>query len=144
MVRSASSSGVNMARFASLLRRLTQYLQSYTHRLVISTFKRVTHRPSAEKEWQHPAIEEVVLPIYPALALRFPPLEVQAASYLAASVRMVSFSRTSISPQGCPPPVMPPVGTLDGVDDPEELRGQKDHAYQNKKESPAAHGKKPP
>ena len=33
---------------------------------------------------------------------------------------------------------MPPVGTLDGVDDPEELRGQKDHAYQNKKESPAA------
>jgi len=49
------------------------------------------------------------------------PLEVQAASYLAASVRMVSFSRTSISPQGCPPPVMPPVGTLDGVDDPEEL-----------------------
>ena len=33
----------------------------------------------------------------PALALRFPPLEVQAASYLAASVRIDSFSRTSIS-----------------------------------------------
>ena len=130
-----------MARFVSLLRRLTQYLQSYTHRLVSSTFKSVTHRPSAEKEWQQPAMEEVVLPMYPALAFRSPPLEVQAASYLAASVRMVSFSRTSILPEGSPPPGMAPGRALDGVDDPEELRGQKDHAYQNKKESPAAHGK---
>ena len=47
----------------SLLRRLTQYLQSYTQQLVIRTFSRLTHRPSAEKEWQQPATEDEVLPI---------------------------------------------------------------------------------
>ena len=52
------------------------------------------HRPSAEKEWQHPAMEAEVLPIYPALAFRS--LEVQAASYLAASARMVSLSIRSM------------------------------------------------
>ena len=76
------------ARRVSLLRRLTQYLQSNTQLLVINTFSRVMHRPSAEKLWQQPAIEEVVLPIIPGRALRLTPLEVQAASYLAASVRM--------------------------------------------------------
>ena len=63
MVRSASSSGVKAARFASLLRRLTQYLQSYTQRLVSSTFSSVTQRPSAEKVWQQPAEAVEVLPI---------------------------------------------------------------------------------
>ena len=80
----------------SLLRRFTQYLQSYTQQFVIRTFKRVTQRPSAEKEWQHPATEEDVLPMYPFFDVRSPPLEVQAASYLAASVKIVSFSRTSM------------------------------------------------
>ena len=97
MVRSASSSGVKDARFVSLLRRFTQYLQSYAQQFVIRTFNNVTHRPSAEKEWQHPATEDEVLPMYPFLLERFPPLDVQAASYFAASVRMVSFSRTSIA-----------------------------------------------
>ena len=63
MVSSASSRGVKAARRVSLLRRLTQYLQSNTQLLVINTFSRVMHRPSAEKLWQQPAIEEVVLPI---------------------------------------------------------------------------------
>ena len=94
MVSSASSRGVNAARRVSLLRRLIQYLQSKAQTLVISTFSSVMQRPSAEKLWQHPAMEEVVLPIMPALAPRCTPLEVQAASYLAASVRIVSFSRT--------------------------------------------------
>ena len=96
MVSSASSWGVNAARRVSLLRRFTQYLQSYTQALLISTFSSVTHRPSAEKLWQHPAIEEDVLPIISGLAPRFTPLDVQAASYLAASDRMVSLSSSSM------------------------------------------------
>ena len=96
IVRSASSSGVNAVLRVSLLRRLTQYLQSYMQQFVISTFSREIQRPSAEKEWQHPATEEDVLPMYPCLDVRFPPLEVQAASYFAASVRIDSFSSTSI------------------------------------------------
>ena len=63
----------------------------------MSTFSSVMQRPSAEKLWQHPAMEEDVLPIIPGLEPRRTPLEVQAASYLAASVRMDSFSKTSIS-----------------------------------------------
>ena len=70
------------ARRVSLLRRLTQYLQSYAQQLVIRTFSSVTHRPSAEKEWQQPATEDEVLPMYPFREPRSPPLEVQAASYL--------------------------------------------------------------
>ena len=31
----------------------------------MSTFSSVMHRPSAEKLWQQPAMEEVVLPILP-------------------------------------------------------------------------------
>ena len=47
-------------------------------------------------------MEELVLPIYPCRKPRRVPLEVQAASYFAASVRMPSFSGTSISkPCGC-------------------------------------------
>lgn len=49
MVSSASSRGVKAARRVSLLRRLTQYLQSYTQALLNSTFSSVMHRPSAEK-----------------------------------------------------------------------------------------------
>ena len=64
--------------------------------LVIKTFSSVTQRPSAEKEWQHPAREDEVLPMNPFFEVRVPPLDVQAASYFAASVRMVSFSKTSI------------------------------------------------
>ena len=66
MVSSASSRGVKAARRVSLLRRLTQYLQSYTQQLVMSTFSREMQRPSAEKLWQQPATEEDVLPILPA------------------------------------------------------------------------------
>ena len=96
MVSSASSRGVNAARRVSLLRRLTQYLQSYTQALLRSTFSSVMHRPSAEKLWQHPAIEEVVFPIMPGRNPRLTPLEVQAASYLAASDRIASLSRSSM------------------------------------------------
>ena len=67
----------------------------------MSTFRRVTHRPSPEKVWQHPAIEEEVLPMAPARWRRWAPLEVQAASYLAASVRIVSLSITSMGPASC-------------------------------------------
>ena len=97
MVNSASSLGVNIARRVSLLLRLTQYLQSKTQRLVKRTFSRVTQRPSAEKEWQQPTMEEDVQPILPFWNPRFAPLEVHAASYFAASDRIVSFSRSSIS-----------------------------------------------
>ena len=62
---SASSLGVKAVRRVSLLRRLTQYLQSYTQQLVMSTFSREIQRPSAEKLWQQPATEEDVLPILP-------------------------------------------------------------------------------
>ena len=77
MVSSASSSGVKAARGTSLLRRLTQYLQSYTQWFVISTLSRETHRPSAEKVWQQPAA--MVLPIPPPALGRSAPDEVQAA-----------------------------------------------------------------
>ena len=60
----------------------------------MSTFKREIHRPSAEKEWQHPA--RVVLPMVPGRPARSRPLEVHAASYLAASARISSFWLSSI------------------------------------------------
>ena len=62
------------------------------------TFNREMHRPSAEKLWQMPLASQ--LPMEPGRAVRVAPLEVQAASYLAASDRMVSFSRifTVIAP----------------------------------------------
>jgi hypothetical protein len=56
--------------------------------LVRRTFNRVMHRPSAEKEWQQPPA--MVFPSCPPR--RSPPLEVQATSYFAASVRIWSFS----------------------------------------------------
>ena len=65
--------------------------------LLISTFSSVTHRPSAEKVWQQPAMEEEVLPMKPCRNPRRLPLEVQAASYLAASVRISSLLRTSMA-----------------------------------------------
>ena len=95
MVSSHSSSGVKAARGRSLERRLTQYWQSYTQTLVISTFSREMHRPSAEKEWQQPGA--VVLPMVPGRPGRSMPLEVQAASYLAASDRIVNLSISSMS-----------------------------------------------
>ena len=63
----------------------------------MSTFSSEIHRPSAEKLWQQPAMEEEVFPIFPGLDSRRTPLEVQAASYLAASVRIASLSSRSIS-----------------------------------------------
>ena len=82
--------------------------------------------------------EADVLPRYPRLAARSPPLDVQAASYLAASVRMVSLSRTSMALSAGPMGV-PPGRALDGVDDPEQLGGHKYDPYQNKKERPTSH-----
>ena len=60
---------------------------------------------------------------------------------MAASVRMVSFSRTSMAQvlPGGGPAVGPAGGPLDGVDGAEELRGQERGAYKNEKESPASH-----
>ena len=147
MVKSASSCGVNAARFVSLLRRLTQYLQSNTQQLVIRTFNSVTHRPSAEKEWQHPDTEEEVLPIYPFLAVRFPPLDVQAASYLAASVKTVSFSRTSMRRDRSPG--RGSAGMFLGrlfnvIDNAEQLCRQESDAYQHKEEAPTSHRSYPP
>ena len=78
------------------------------------------------------------MPRYPRLAARSPPLDVQAASYLAASVRMVSLSRTSMALSAGPMGV-PPGRALDGVDDPEQLGGHKYDPYQNKKERPTSH-----
>ena len=49
MVSPANSSGVKAARGTSLEQRLTQYWQSYTQLLVISTLSREMHRPSAAK-----------------------------------------------------------------------------------------------
>src|SRR5665647_1693397 len=61
----------------------------------MSTFRREIQRPSAAKLWQIP--DATALPIFPGWPERSTPLEVQATSYLAASVRMANFSRTSIS-----------------------------------------------
>src|SRR5699024_11147576 len=57
------------------------------------TFNRETHRPSAEKVWQQPAM--VVLPTCPGRPCRSRPLEEQEASYLAASARIFSLSSSS-------------------------------------------------
>src|SRR5699024_1604763 len=94
MVRSASSRGVNVARGVSLDRRFIQYWQSYMQALVISTFNKEMHRPSDAKLWQMPIF--TALPSFPFFPPRSIPLGVQATSYLAASVRMVSFSMVVI------------------------------------------------
>ena len=57
MVRSASSSGVNAARGTSLLQRLTQYAQSYTHTLVMRTLSNEMHRPSGVKPVSYTHLE---------------------------------------------------------------------------------------
>ena len=97
MVRVASSSGVKVARGTSLEHRLTQYWQSYTQLLVISTFSSEMQRPSAAKLWQmpHPTAD----PSIPACPSRSTPLEVQAASYLAesASIRSLSISSNAVT-----------------------------------------------
>lgn len=96
MVRSANSSGVNAARETSLLQRFTQYAQSNTHTLVMSTFSNVMQRPSGVKLWQQPA--PMALPSSPFFEPRDTPDEVQATSHFAASASMVSFSNTSTTP----------------------------------------------
>ena len=135
MVSSASSRGVKAARRVSLLRRLTQYLQSNTQLLVINTFSRVMHRPSAEKLWQQPAIEEVVLPIIPGRALRLTPLEVQAASYLAASVRMASLSSSSMPLHRA----AALLGAIQPVDDMNGAAGEESHAHHHHNKSKGRH-----
>lgn len=50
--------------------------------LVMSTFRRETHRPSAEKVWQMPQLTALPIPWDPFS--RSTPLEVQATSYLGA------------------------------------------------------------
>jgi hypothetical protein len=53
------------------------------------------HLPSAAKLWHMPGRQ--ALPIAPLIPDRFEPLEVQATSYFAESVKMLSFSIRSIS-----------------------------------------------
>lgn len=93
--------------------------------------------------------------MYPTLEVLLPPLETQEASYLAASVRIVSFSKTSMrtslrreareknllmsshsSAAG-----MTARGTLDCVNEAEDLRSQKYNTQQHEKESPTCHNK---
>ena len=62
------------------------------------TFSSEIQRPSAAKLWQSPAVTQ--LPIPPRGAARDTPDDVQAASYLAASDRISSFSIRST----CMPP----------------------------------------
>ena len=62
------------------------------------TFSSEIQRPSAAKLWQSPAVTQ--LPIPPRGAARETPDDVQAASYLAASDRISSFSIRST----CMPP----------------------------------------
>ena len=59
------------------------------HALVISTFSRLTQRPSGVKLWHRPAASE--LPSSPRRAERSAPELVHATSYLAASARISSF-----------------------------------------------------
>lgn len=54
IVSSASSRGENVARRTSLETRLTQYLQSKTQALLMRTFSRDIHLPSAAKLWHMP------------------------------------------------------------------------------------------
>ena len=61
--------------------------------LDMSTLSSEMQRPSAEKLWQMPAMAAV--PIMPGLGPRSTPLEVQATSYLAESVRICSLSMSS-------------------------------------------------
>ena len=62
--------------------------------LLNSTFKREMHRPSADHVWHMPALQP--LPSPPLGAPRLEPLEEHDTSYLAASPRILSFSRRSI------------------------------------------------
>ena len=58
------------------------------------TLSNVTHRPSAEKVWQHPAGRAA--PTMPFLGPLRAPDEVHAASKRAASASIPSFVRVSI------------------------------------------------
>lgn len=60
------------------------------HWLVNRILSNEIHRPSAAKLWQIPASE--VFPRLPAFPLLCTPLEVQATSYFAASVKIFNFS----------------------------------------------------
>ena len=69
--------------------------------------------------------------MYPFFDVRSPPLEVQAASYLAASVKIVSFSRTSmiIEKSACVcTTARTASGALNGFKDTKDLGGQKNNA----------------
>ena len=99
-------------------------------------------RPSAEKLWQHPAMEEDVLPVMPGLEPRRTPLEVQAASYLAASVRMVSFSRASISLRRAASAARGRV--VDAVNKPHHIGSNGARAQQGDQQSDGRHSQLPP
>jgi hypothetical protein len=78
----------------------------------------------------------------PFLKLRLPPLDVQAASYLAASVRILSFSRTSMMcliVGRCTTAARTAGRTLNGINKAEHLCGQKSHAYEYEKHTPTSH-----
>src|SRR5699024_8459880 len=94
MVSSASSRGVKEARRVWFERRLMQYSQSSIQELEKRTLRREIHLPSAEKRWQIPQAAEFPRP--PRCPARSIPLEVHAASYFAASVRISSFSSAVI------------------------------------------------
>jgi hypothetical protein len=55
--------------------------------LLSSTFNREMHRPSAANVWQQPPATALPIPFLPGLST---PDDVQAASYLALSARIVS------------------------------------------------------
>ncbi len=64
------------------------------HSFVNKILSREIHLPSAEKLWQIPERSQFPMPVpSPFLAV---PLEVQATSYFAASVRIFSFSYIDI------------------------------------------------
>ena len=79
-----------MDKLEGILNHVLNWEQLKMHSFVNKILRREMHLPSAEKEWQMPAAIEFPIPFL--LPLRFTPEEVQATSYLAASVKMASFS----------------------------------------------------
>lgn len=102
----------------------------------MSTFSSEIQRPSAEKLWQQPAMEEDVLPIIPGREPRITPLDVQEASYFAASVRMVSLSSKFISGG-----TAPPAGLIYPLNQTHELAGKGSHADNCNDPSESRHSK---
>lgn len=96
-------------------------------------------RPSAEKLWQHPAMEEDVLPIIPGLEPRRTPLEVQAC-IVFGRVRQDGQFLQNVHLTLRRAAAMAGSRLIDMVDEPHHVSGYGASAQQGNQQSDSSHG----